>query len=220
MDIKTADIVMVAAVLIAPLAALQVQIWLERYRAYVRRQEEIFRMLMATRGARLSPIHIEALNRIDLEFYGRTVILIRYQTKAERRVIEAWRSYHHILGAPAIEGDQSAYYQQREMLFIALLRAISDAAGYDFDDTHLKQMSYTPQFYGNVEADQSAIRQGLAKLFSGDMAIPVQLVVQEELLKKQAAVSDAILSQIGPDGVIRVRIVEGSAIAPQAVPPR
>lgn len=198
---------MVVAVLAAPLAALQVQIWLERYRAYVHRQDEVFRRLMATRGTRLSPMHIEALNRIDLEFYGKKVLGFRRQTKREKLVIEAWRSYHSHLGTPVPEGDNTAFLQKREDLFVRLLRAISDAAGYSFDDTHLREMSYTPVYYGNVENDQTIIRQELAKILGGGKAIPVQLVVSEESQQKQDAVANAILSQVGPDGVLRVRIL-------------
>lgn len=70
-------------------------------------------------------------------------------------------------------------------------------------------MSYTPVLYGNVEADQTLIRQGLAKLLKGDAAIPVQVVIPDEIAERQIAVAEAIVRQVGPDGVMKVKIVDG-----------
>ncbi len=206
---KTSDLLMIAAMLIAPLAALQVQIWLETYRAYARRQGEVFRMLMMTRAARTSPVHIEALNRIDLEFYGRpSIFRKRWQTKAERKVIEEWRAYHSHLNLPAPEGDTSAFSQKRTDLFIALLSAISKAAGYsEFDNTHLTNMWYSPKLYADIDNDQALIREGLVGVLSGETALTVRLDMPADAVKKQNEVSDAILRQVGTDGILRVHVV-------------
>jgi len=40
---------------------------------------------MATRASGLSPTHIEALNRIDLEFHG--------QSRKDKEIIAAWNAY-------------------------------------------------------------------------------------------------------------------------------
>ena len=46
----------------------------------------IFRTLMATRATRLSAEHVQALNGIELTFYG--------GGKKEKKVLEAWKAYH------------------------------------------------------------------------------------------------------------------------------
>jgi len=86
----TSDWVMIGAVLLAPLVAVQVQKWLERWREESERKKQIFKRLMATRATRLDPSHVTALNMIDLEF-------------EEKAVLERWREYmDSLLGAPEI----------------------------------------------------------------------------------------------------------------------
>ena len=68
---KVADWVMVAAILCGPVLAVQAQKWIEVAREKRNRRLNVFKRLMATRGALLSPAHVEALNMIDLEFAGR-----------------------------------------------------------------------------------------------------------------------------------------------------
>jgi hypothetical protein len=80
------EILMVLAVLLAPVVAIQVSVYLERRRERLGRRRDIFRTLMATRASRLAPTHVEALNMIDLEFYGKDQQL--------RAVREAWKAYY------------------------------------------------------------------------------------------------------------------------------
>ena len=60
----------VIAILLAPFVAVHVQKRLEQGRETKERKLNVFRSLMATRGAILSPIHVEALNRIDISTGG------------------------------------------------------------------------------------------------------------------------------------------------------
>ncbi|MDE2314976.1 MAG: hypothetical protein KGK06_01085, partial [Xanthomonadaceae bacterium] len=58
----------IAAVLLSPLIAVQVTRYLDNKKEVRERQLWIFKTLMATRASSMSPHHVEALNRIDLEF--------------------------------------------------------------------------------------------------------------------------------------------------------
>ncbi|MDQ6705220.1 MAG: hypothetical protein M3Z85_04535 [Acidobacteriota bacterium] len=60
------DIALISSTLLAPVLAVQVQKYLERWREESERRKKIFKTLMATRAARLAPAHIEALNLIDI----------------------------------------------------------------------------------------------------------------------------------------------------------
>src|ERR671922_1320544 len=60
-----------AAIVVAPLVALQVSQRLERQRAKRDRRLIIFRALMANRSSALAPDHVQALNMIDIEFAGK-----------------------------------------------------------------------------------------------------------------------------------------------------
>jgi uncharacterized protein DUF6680 len=55
---------------------------------------------MATRAARLTPDHVQALNLIDVEFYSKR--------KKYKRVLDAWKAYHDHLGENPSEGTQTA----------------------------------------------------------------------------------------------------------------
>jgi len=72
-DMTLTNILMVAAVGIAPILAVQVQKWLEVFREQRGRKIWIFKTLMATRAANLSSDHVRALNMIDLEFRGKNI---------------------------------------------------------------------------------------------------------------------------------------------------
>jgi|SRR5690349_21313932 hypothetical protein len=67
-SIRLTDWLTIGAILLAPLFAIQVERILEALKERRRRKLTVFHTLMATRGARLSPAHVEALNRIDIEF--------------------------------------------------------------------------------------------------------------------------------------------------------
>lgn len=62
------DILMIIAVLVAPFFAVYVQKKIETWKSQRDTKLWIFKTLMATRGATLSPQHVQALNMIDLEF--------------------------------------------------------------------------------------------------------------------------------------------------------
>ena len=78
-----ADWLMILAVLLSPVIAVQVQKGIEKWREGRNRKLLIFKTLMATRGSRLSPAYVEALNMIDLEFNTK-------KTK-EKKVLNAWK---------------------------------------------------------------------------------------------------------------------------------
>jgi hypothetical protein len=60
------NIIMIAAVLLGPVVAVQVSTLLESRRERRRRQLGVFRTLMTTRALATSPLHVEALNMIDV----------------------------------------------------------------------------------------------------------------------------------------------------------
>ncbi len=44
---------------------------------------------------------------------------------------------------------------------------------YEFDKTHIKNSSYYPRGYGELEEDQAAIRRGVKELIEGRRVIPM-----------------------------------------------
>ena len=92
------DILIIAAILLGPIIAVQLTRYLDDEKEIRERKLWIFKSLMATRSYTISALHVEALNRIDLEFDKKD--------KGERKVIEAWKAYLDLLGDRALSPEQ------------------------------------------------------------------------------------------------------------------
>ena len=64
------DWLVILAIIIAPILAVQIQKFMDHRKEEKERKMHVFRTLMATRAAPLSPLHVEALNMIDIVFWG------------------------------------------------------------------------------------------------------------------------------------------------------
>ncbi|MCW7073998.1 MAG: hypothetical protein OCU20_09045 [Methanophagales archaeon] len=169
------DWIMISAVLLGPILAVQVQKLIEAWRERRSRKVSIFKTLMATRGTTLSPRHVEALNMIDLEFSSKK--------KKEKKVVDAWKIYlDHLHGLnldyddPDYRVKMDAWTNRSHELLTELLYAMACSLGYEFDKVHLKKGSYTPQGHIDMEMEQNFIRQSLVGLFLGKRSLPVSLV--------------------------------------------
>ena len=100
MDIS--DIVMIFAVILGPILAVQTQKYIELIQETEKRKLHIFRTLMSTRATRLSQEHVTALNMIDIEFYGKKYFGKRLQSKSEKKIIQLWQVYNNYLNTESI----------------------------------------------------------------------------------------------------------------------
>lgn len=163
-----ADGLVILAVLVAPVAAVQIQKFLEKKREKRLRRLAIFQALMATRAARVSPRHVEALNMIELEFYG------------DEEIVGAWRIYRDHLNRTDIDRDDTAIVQswldRGDDLFVELLHAIARRLGYRFDRVDLRRGAYTPVAQGEAELLVRFARQAVYEVLQGTRPIPVQVI--------------------------------------------
>jgi hypothetical protein len=83
----------VIAILLAPIFALRVQKRLETAKEKGQRKLGIFKTLIATYATRVSPDHIQALNMINIEFYGIEAVL------------SSWHLYQKHLTTPIPEAN-------------------------------------------------------------------------------------------------------------------
>src|SRR5690349_8684388 len=84
------DTCLIVATVAGPVLAVQTQKFIERATERTRAQRGIFNTLMATRAARVSAAHVEALNAIDLHFRKNGW---RSRSVKEREVSRRWRIY-------------------------------------------------------------------------------------------------------------------------------
>jgi hypothetical protein len=172
-------IVNILAILLAPIIAIQVSQWLSRKKEAENRKMEIFRNLMATRATGLSPVHVEALNKIDIEFSQNDA-----KTKA---VFEAWKEYRdHLYIATTLKREDedkegwTNWNSKKEDLLVELLHEMSIRMRFNFDKVHIKRGHYYPKGYVDIETEQRIIRQGLADIFQHKAAFPILAFIAGE----------------------------------------
>lgn len=151
----------VIATLLSPLIAVQVQVWLERRRTKEGRRQQVFYALMRTRASTLAPEHVHALNAVPIEFYG------------IKTITDAYKDYIAHLNAPQV--NPAAWGERRVDPFMDLLHKLSEELNYKFTVAQLKGEYYAPKWQFDLEAEQTAIRQGIANILAGKGALPMDV---------------------------------------------
>lgn len=201
MAIEAKDWLTIIGALLGPILAVQAQKWLEALREHKGLKVRVFNQLMATRAARLSAEHVQALNMIDLVFYGSYIFGIHYRSRKEQAILDAWREYHDNLctAADLTEAQQQAHFAQRGELFINLLYAISQDVGFKFDRVQLKRGAYSPVAHEEIEAEQKAVRRLLLSTLAGESALSMKVLAMpsdpaliEEYRRNIARMADAL----------------------------
>ncbi len=165
----------IAATILGPVLAVQAQKAVESIREINDRKTAVFDKLMATRASRVSPEHVQALNMIDIAFYGRTRLGIRGRSKTEHAVLDAWREYHDHLGIKADGAGIPLWNVTSQELFINLLFAMSRDLHYTFDRVQLKRGAYSPMAHGELEIEQASLRRAAIRAFSGEVPLRMEI---------------------------------------------
>ena len=162
-----ADGLMILSVLLAPLIAVQVQKYLERYGEARGRRLYVFKTLVATRAATVSPDHVQALNMIDLEFHD----------SKYKKVTDAWNVYRdHLNHFPSEDESQQARWQAEIVELLAmLLMQMGRSLGYQFDEVQVKRGIYSPVAHAQVENENRLIRSGMIALLQGDASLKMDI---------------------------------------------
>lgn len=205
MTVTISDGLIVAATLLSPVIALRVQKWIEERKERRRLQLQVFYDLMATRASRVSQKHVEALNRIDIEF--------RPSVRAENSVLHKWRIYADHLNTRLEEATEAAVLQwniKRDDLFTDLLEALSAALGYNFDRVQLSRGIYFPVAHSKAEMRREVFEDSLIKLLVGETSLNMKVTEipgDPETLEAQKAACKAITDAMN-GGVLNVKRAE------------
>lgn len=210
-ELTAREWVMVGATIAGPILAVQAQKWIERFRERRGRKLWLFQQLMATRATRTAPDHVQALNMIDLVFYGSHPFTVRWRSSAEQAVLDAWKEYHdHLTQSRAIDDAAIAVWISRgDELFVNLLFTISKDVRYKFDRVQLKSSAYSPVAHGEQEFELNAIRKQLVKLLSGDQTLKMEVAsfpIDPDAMKAQIALSTALAAALVGQGALTVAI--------------
>ena len=178
------DILTILAIIIGPVAAVQIQKFLERTRDKRNRKLFVFKTLMATRGSALSYAHVEALNRIDLEFSNK---------KKYEIVIQAWKEYFDNLHQKADDKQLPVWASKNEELLSNLLYEMGQSLGYKFDKLLIKRNIYSPVGHATVEREQENLRKHLNEVLDGQRTIPMTLIQDDEQIKNQVELQNIMI---------------------------
>jgi Family of unknown function (DUF6680) len=207
--LKIAEVLIIFATIMGPILAVQSQKFIERWREKKERKLRIFQTLMATRAARVSPGHVEALNMIDIVFYE--------QGPKEKKVVEAWRLYQGHLNnmqMPQTPESLASWGKTGDDLFTELLYAMAQALDYSFDKVYLKRGIYSPRAHGEDQLAQLTIRDSLVKILSGERPLPMKVVsvpVSESDVQIQRKIWDGWLECLAGNRSIKIRLEENKA---------
>jgi hypothetical protein len=209
-EIRLTDLIMIAAVILAPWLAVHIQRRLDIAKEKRGRKVTISRTLMATRATAMSAERVAALNMIDIEFHGEPGSRSGGRSQADKAVVDAWREYRASLdfGDPNLPDVHVRINSSREK-FVDLLYQMSRALGYTFDKVELRNGAYFPQGHGEMEEQQRQIRDSLAKILAGEAALPVTAVLPADALKLQKELQAALGGVLSGATPIRVRMMPG-----------
>jgi len=193
-NMTISDGLMLLAVLLAPLIAVQVQKWLEHHREIREKKLGIFKTLMATRASKVLPSHVQALNMIDLEF----------NDKKYKDVKLAWKTYlDHLNSFPNDdEKAQPVWSSKMADLLATLLQVMGKSLGYDFDEVHIRKGIYLPEAHARVEDENNLLRRGLLNLINGKGTLKMDVQsfqIGEEEAKEQREIRKSIQELLNGD---------------------
>ncbi len=167
--ILTATIV---AIVFGPLRAVTLTRTADQRREERARKYSILSDLMRTRSARIDPLHVGALNLVELEFYGRT------------RILDAYRGYSRHLNSAFPKSDDNDEIERHTEtghdLFTDLLFEIASELGFVFDKRDLSRLGYLPlglsRYYDNAHVNAHLLRE----LLDGKRALNITNFVSNQ----------------------------------------
>lgn len=165
---------------------------------------------MATRSARVSADHVQALNMIDLIFYGRRILGIHRRSKTETAVLDAWHEYLDHLNTKYEKENLALWITKGDELFVNLLYSLAVDVGYRFDRVQLKKGAYSPVAHGELEIEQQQLRKLAIDLFSGIQPLRMEVTsfpVHEEALRAQLELQAKLVAALDGRGQLSVELV-------------
>lgn len=162
----------IIAIFASPMVAFWASDKVGRGREIRSRQYQILRDLMSTRRSRLDPIHISALNLVELEFYN--IDMIR----------QSYKKYVKHLSTPFPNGErqEQPFIDERNDLFAELLAAVASELGFKFDKSDLSRLGYLPEANAVHAENQYANSTLIREVLEGRRAFPISNLVQDPKL--------------------------------------
>lgn len=153
-----------------PLTAVLITIWLQRRAQKYDRRLDVFRAMMRSRRAMITPEWVGALNLVQVEFSD------------ERDVMDAFTRLLDRYSDPAFQGTDAQRQTANDNIDVAaaeLLQKMATVLGINLRGADLRR-AYLPQGWNSDDQELRRLRFGVFQLLSGQRAIKVE-VVQDAL---------------------------------------
>lgn len=200
------DWMIVCATLAGPIIAVQVQKAIEAAREARSQKRWVFHQLMTTRAAQLSFQHVQALNMIDLAFYGKGP---GKRSVKEQRVLDLWKEHLDLLSDRALQDrDIDAWVTKLQDSHVELMMAIADDVGYRFDRVVLRKGAYNPEAHGVEEHEQKQLRRLAIGVLEGKNALTMNVAsfpIDDDAQNAQTELSKR-LGELISEGELKVRL--------------
>lgn len=153
----------VAATFLGPIMAVIITLsytyWRERSYEKYNRRLSVFRTLMSTRGVGVSPDHVNALNLVEVDFYGC------------KKVQDEWKSYKsHLLNNRVPEDDH--WREERERLLSKLLFEMAEMLKFNISAIEIYKGGYYPSGWQYREFLYSNALKYITELKEGKNFVP------------------------------------------------
>jgi hypothetical protein len=159
----------IGAIFLGPIHALKIQRELDEERETRSRKLNNYKTLMSNRATRLSPVYVQALNQIDVEFTANNANE-RAVRDAWKELLDVYESYKSIPNPVDRVTDQTAI----------MLAAMGRSLGYEFDKVYIKKGVYYPEFFGDIEKELHAVRKGILAVLDGSGRVKIPVAVFEQ----------------------------------------
>jgi hypothetical protein len=210
--VTTNEMLTIIALVAGPIMAVLITRHLDDSRTYRARRMDVFRTLMRTRRAILTPDHIGALNLVEIEFAKDLSVMAAWkllftnfgnpQARREDERLDGITNQAEIVKRNELFGQRLS--QERQSLLAKLLHQMARTLGFKVEQLEIFEGGYTPQFWVNVESEQETIRKFAVDLATANRALPI------------AVIDYRSAEQVMSEGQRIANIAAARAVAPEA----
>jgi hypothetical protein len=141
---KLNDWLTLLAIVLGPVIAVSITLWIEHRRRVRERQLQIMRMLLSTRHMPADPRYNVAINLIPAEF------------NSQAEIMTAWRRYHDLVSQHPTPADQPDHQRRMAVAQSTLIYQIMVSVGLKLSEGDIQTQAYVSQ--GFVDRDNAYLK--------------------------------------------------------------
>ncbi|MGO9392138.1 DUF6680 family protein [Rhodoblastus sp.] len=151
------------ATFLGPVMAIVITRWRDKVREVRSRKLAIFRTLLATRRQIINAEHVNAINLIEVDYYG------------VKNVEDSWRIYNAHLSIPTktTPDERRVWDEKRNELLAKLIFAMSQKLGFKMSEIDIKNGGYSPDGWRYRDDRLGEIQEFALKIARGNVRFPI-----------------------------------------------